>query len=247
MYSWMEYWSIRNKYFGENKREARKNYDEYMKAMKKKFSFSKAIHEEAKIIEKEKMNSAPTPTSNTLPLGWIAFEGQTYSLGTTEVSPYAYGIKQEGNNPMNYATATVQAGTTETQDQRKYLSQRLEDIYWELLRPLEAKFGLTDDERPLTPKDLKKRLADGMFVIKGIKDAEDDEDDEDDYFYGGWTNMIRWRDPAKKADHDGYVAAMKELQALRQKTLDIIKIDEPKAGLDAIKALEAWTPTGAAN
>ena len=58
-----------------------------------------------------------------------------------------------------------------------------------------------------------------------------------------WIDMIRWRDPAVKADHDGYTAARKELQEKRQAALDIIKIDDPKAGLDAIKALEAWEPS----
>lgn len=155
--------------------------------------------------------------------------------------------QQEGNNPMNYATATVHAATTETQDQRKYLSNRLDEIYYKLLRPLEAKFGLTDDDRPTSPKELKKRIEDGKFIIKGLPDDGEDEDEDDYCYYGSWAQMIRWRDPANKADHDGYATALKELQTLRQKTLDTIKIDEPKAGLDAIKALEAWTPTGAAN
>lgn len=208
-------------------------------------------------IEKDKMNSAPTPiaVTNTFPSGWTVCAGQTYSLGIIDdVIPNKpscmdiWAQKQEGNNPMNYATATVQAGTTETQDQRKYLSQRLESIYYDLRLPLFAQFGLTDDPCPKTPKELKQRIADGKFIIKGLKDDDnDDEFADDEYFYGSWESMIRWRDPAKKADSEGYVAATKELEDLRQKTLDIIKIDEPKAGLDAIKALEAWTPTGAAN
>jgi hypothetical protein len=161
-----------------------------------------------------------------------------------------YCNKKEGNNPMNYATATVQAGTTETQDQRKYLTQRLEEIFWELQRPLEAKFGLTDDKAPTTPKELKERIASGKFTIIGLpKDGDDEDEYDDDYFgcYTSWHRLLKWRDPSKKSDFEGFEAANKELRDLRQKTLDIIKIDEPKAGLDAIKALEAWKPTGAAN
>lgn len=156
------------------------------------------------------------------------------------------GKQKEGNNPMNYATATVTAATTETQDQRKYLANRLQDVYFDKERPLYAMFGLTDDEAPTSPKELKQRIADGKFTILGLpKDGEDE--DEDDFFYGGWSRMLRWRDPAKKLDRDGYDAARKELKDMYQKTLDIIKIDDVKAGLDAVKALEAWKPTGAAN
>lgn len=155
--------------------------------------------------------------------------------------------KKEGNNPMNYATATVHAATTETQDQRKYLQRRLEDIYIRKERPLYAAFGLTDDVAPSTPKELKARIADGKFTIIGLPKDEEDEDDFDDCYYGGWSRLIRWRDPAKKADQDGYDAARKALQDEFQKAMDTIKIDDVKAGLEAVKALEAWEPTGAAN
>ena len=173
------------------------------------------------------------------------------SFATVEVGQsvpkYGYSCKQEeGNNPMNYATATVQAATTETQDQRKYLTRRLDEVFYEKERPLYAAFGLTDDEPPSTPKELKARIADGKFTIVGLP-KDDDEDEDEMYFYGGWSRLIRWRDPAKKADQDGYDAARKELKAKYQEALDTIKIDEPKAGLDAVKALEAWEPKGAAN
>lgn len=148
---------------------------------------------------------------------------------------------------MNYATATVHAATTETQDQRKYLQRRLEDIYYMKERPLFAAFGLTDDEAPTTPKELKARIADGKFTIIGLPKDDEDEDDFDDCFYGSWSRLIRWRDPAKKADQDGYEAARKALKNEYQKAMDTIKIDDVKAGLEAVKALEAWEPTGAAN
>jgi len=143
--------------------------------------------------------------------------------------------KQEGINPMNYATATVQAATTETQDQRKYLEKRLQEVYYEKRDPLDAKFGLTDDDAPRTGTELIERLKEGKYTIKTDRD------------YWCWFDMIQWRSPDRKQDHDGYKAAIDDLKALRQKSLDIIKIEEPKAGLDAVKALEAWEPTGAAN
>ncbi len=146
--------------------------------------------------------------------------------------------QEEGINPMNYASASISTPATETQDQRKYLAQRLESVYCDKRDPLESEFGLVDDDAPQSLTELKARIADGKFTFREEKDIRP-------YFY--WTEMLRWRDPAKKADQEGFDAAKKALKAERQKALDIIKIDEPKAGLEAIKALEAWTPTGVAN
>ena len=164
----------------------------------------------------------------------------TNSLAPIAVcGPYTYGCKQEeGNNPMNYASASISTPATETQDQRKYLQSRLQDVYGAKKSPLQAQFGLIDDDAPETMKDLQERIAAGKFTFLDEKDARP---------YHHWTEMLRWRDPAKKADQDGYTAAKTELKAKYQAALDTIKIDEPKAGLEAVKALEAWTPTGAAN
>lgn len=155
-------------------------------------------------------------------------------------APANYGIganKEEGNNPMNYASATVTAATTEVQDQRKYLENRLRDVYSEKRNPLEATFGLIDDDAPTGPAELAKRLADGAYTLKT----------GDKYAYWGWFDLIQWRHPDRKQDTEGFSAAVAALKAEKQKALDIIKIEDPKAGLDAIKALEAWTPTGKAN
>lgn len=215
-----------------------------MSKSKKKFSFG------------ANMNSVPTPISVTSGCVTITtpymdmWAAKECSLGTVEAATplvdWGTYKKQEGNNPMNYATATVHAATTETQDQRNYLQSRLEDIYYTKERPLYAQFGLTDDEAPTTPKELKARITDGKFVIIGLP-KDDAEDDFDDCYYGGWSRLIRWRDPAKKADQGGYEAARKELKDEYQKALDVVKIDDVKAGLEAVKALEAWKPTGAAN
>lgn len=151
--------------------------------------------------------------------------------------------KQEGITPMNYASASVTTAPTEAQTQRKYLEQRLYDVYQGKREPLEAKFGLTDDAPPTTPSELAERLKAGKFAIRGL----DDGSDKNDYRYWSASELIRWRDPAKKADQAGFDAAKADLKAKRQAALDTIKIDEPKAGLDAVKALESWEPTGAAN
>ena len=151
--------------------------------------------------------------------------------------------EEKGNNPMNYASASISTPASETQDQRKYLSRRLEEVYADKRSPLEAAFGLTDDETPRGPRELAARLADGKYVIRGL------DNDNSAYSYKYWAagDLIQWRDPARKADQAGFDAARTDLKAKKQEALDTIKIDDPKAGLEAIKALEAWKPTGAAN
>jgi hypothetical protein len=225
--NFIEYFKVRNKYFGEGAYEAFCNYQNYEKHMKKK----------------DKMHT------HTLS-DFVVMPG-TYCLAPTPVpctAPVKKGCikKQEEENLMNYASASVIAtpATTETQDQRKYLAKRLDEVYHNHRDGLEAKFGLTDDEAPHGPKELAERLAAGKFSIRG---TGDDEKNAGSYRYWTAGDLIRWRDPAKKADQDGFDAARADLKAKKQAALDIIKIDEPKAGLDAVKALEAWEPTGAAN
>lgn len=165
-----------------------------------------------------------------------------------EAFPNGYTVpKQEGITPMNYANvanAVVSAPPSDTSIQRKYLEGRLQDIYYTKRDPLEAKFGLTDDDAPRTPKEFKERMDAGKFQIRGI---DIDKDKGEQYRYWHWTDLIRWRDPAVKADQEGFDAAKKDLKAKRQAALDIIKIGEPADGLKAIQELEAWEPTGAAS
>lgn len=136
-----------------------------------------------------------------------------------------------------YASATVAAATTETQDQRKYLERRLQDVYSSKRDPLEAKFGLVDDDAPVDAADFEKRIKDGAFTMRT----------GDKYRFWHWTDLIQWRHPDRKQDTEGFTAAKEDLKAKKQVALDTIKIEDPKAGLEAIKALEAWEPTGAVN
>lgn len=145
---------------------------------------------------------------------------------------------QEGNNPMSaYASATIAAPTTETQDQRKYLEKRLNEVYRSKRDPLEAKFGLVDDDAPQGAAEFQKRIADGAYTMRT----------GDKYQYWHWTDLIQWRHPDRKQDNEGFAAARTDLKAKKQAALDIIKIEDPTAGLKAIKDLESWEPTGAAN
>lgn len=185
------------------------------------------------------MKSAPTPIAITSVFDYIpSYSNSFVSVVTDQPAPckkaFSFGCKQEeGNNPMNYATATVQAATTETQDQRKYLEKRLQEVYHDKRDNLEAHFGIIDDDAPNGPAELAERLKDGKYTLRT----------GDRYQYWHWTELIQWRHPDRKQDFEGFEAAKKDLQSLRQKSLDTIKIDDVKACLDAVKALEAWEPT----
>lgn len=173
------------------------------------------------------------------PSNWLTFS--LAPLQEAECNPDSYGFKQEGITPMNYASASVTTAPTETETQRKYLEKRLYEVYHDKREPLEAKFGLTDDPYPQDGKDLAQRIKDGKFIIRGV-----DTDEQIPSYYGTY-DLIRWRDPAKKADQEGFDAAKADLKEKRQAALDTIKIDDVKAGLEAVKSLETWEPTGAAN
>lgn len=212
---------------------------------------------ERKQVYKQYVKEQEVPSYKAITGEWITYGSTTNSLaqlpsavpsttlsGNTSNWFTVDEVKQEGNNPMNYASASISTPATETQDQRKYLERRLFEVYADKRDPLESLFGLLDDHAPQTPAELAARIADGKFTIRG---TGDDTKNAAHYRYWGAAELIQWRDPAKKADMDGFKAAKDALKAERQKALDIIKIDDPKSGLEAIKALEAWTPTGAAN
>src|SRR5687768_6730295 len=99
--------------------------------------------EEKKMSASKSIWFSSPKTSTNVVLGTIEVDCPLACVKTEPCPAYnpiyeAECKKQEGNNPMNsYATATVQAGTTETQDQRKYLEKRLHEVYSEKRDPLE--------------------------------------------------------------------------------------------------------------
>ena len=274
MLSWIEYKEIRYKFFGEKRPEARKNFHEYVRIMKKKYGKTEPMNCATGPAEYKQTTvsnvtagivanyctpcNAQPPANQVYDVGhshtvsWpsvLSSGDVTYSFGTCEAAPpmppgYAipdWSVNQEkGNNPMNYATANVVTApqTSETQDQRKYLTQRLSEVYHTKRDPLEQKFGLYDDDAPTSSTELAERLKEGKYTLRTDKEVGR---------WAMWFEHIQWRSPDRKRDDEGFKAAVDDLKAERQKALDIIKIEDPKAGLEAIKALEAWEPKNAAN
>src|SRR5690348_15288460 len=75
----------------------------------------------------------------------MAYPVPTLSFGSCKTSTPVMisSDQQEGNNPMyaNVANAAITVPPTEVQDQRKYLENRLEKLFWKKDEPLYSQFG----------------------------------------------------------------------------------------------------------
>ena len=141
-----------------------------------------------------------------------------------------WGNKKD-TSPMNsYASATVISTESSDRDQRHYLIDRMYTIYYTAKTALQRKFGLMDDEAPVTLADTVKRIQDGQFVIP--------EKYGDKNTYGS-LSYIRWRDPKAVEDKAGYEAAKADLKKAFTKVEDTIRILPPADGLKALQDFEA--------
>lgn len=121
----------------------------------------------------------------------------------------------------------------DTQAQKSYLNHRLWNVSNEKETEIRKIFGLTDDGRPTSAKELVDRITAGKYVLG---------DRQDDYTYDPLM-FIEWRDPAVKKDPDGAAAAMKIKEEKSTDVEDIIMTGSSIDALAAIKAFQAWVPT----
>lgn len=114
-----------------------------------------------------------------------------------------------------------------------HLRDRAESVFFTHQRNLQKKFGLVDDDAPLTANELVQRIKDGKFVIP--------EGKGDTRYYSGYngTAMIEWRDPAVKKDRKGYDEAEKVLNKAVTELGDKIEILDPVESLKALQEFEA--------
>lgn len=132
-------------------------------------------------------------------------------------------LKEEKENNMSDNLAV----------QRRYLENRLYSTWINKIHAAEKKFGLTDEMPPKDPFELVKRIQDGQFVLP-VKD-------EGQEWYGNPTHYIRWRDPAKVEDKEGFKAFRVLLDKQNTLVKDAIFVKEPSEALEALQAWEAET------
>lgn len=145
----------------------------------------------------------------------------TYVLPST---PVCANKKENNMHIDDYNDIDVQA--------RQRLTSRTYEAFCAHDRKLENEFHLTDDEAPKTPSEFLQRIKDGKFVLPT------DEEFKKHYNYLRDPGaLIKWRDPAVKADKDGYDAAHKKLIAARDDVFDAIMVKKP---IDALKDVQAF-------
>lgn len=139
--------------------------------------------------------------------------------------------KKEAPSMPAYQNTTLAVSGPEPEEkrQRDYLVRELKHVWEEKLDPLPHEFGLTDDERPKSPKELVERIKAGQIVLPENADKEN--------WYNPW-DTIRWRNPKTKEDVEGYKAAKQELSDAFIKTKRQIMIASLADGLVALEKFE---------
>ena len=111
-----------------------------------------------------------------------------------------------------------------------HLADRLDSLRYDKTNELLVKYGMTDDDAPVTLEQFIKRIQDGKFKVP--------EDKLDKNWYYNLGNTFRWRDPSVKEDEEGYKKAYAILRKAFLETTDIINIKDADEGLKAVQEFE---------
>lgn len=138
------------------------------------------------------------------------------------------------------ANATVVAVAADPEkDMREHLSRRLRRVYNDKTDKLYKDFYSVDE--PKTKEEILSRLKSGKFTL------EDSSFDKEGNLrpYDSAVGALSWR--LAPVDDKGYEAARKLVADEYTKVDDTITVMSPEVGLEALRAFEAWQPTGKAN
>ena len=142
-------------------------------------------------------------------------------------------VPKKKEHTMSYVNAQIAqvSSPSESEQQRDYFLERLRHLAYEKDRAAEKHFGLLDDPRPSTAKELIKRIKDGKFYIE-----KDHEDKEAGVYY--ILDFFKWRDPDLKKDQEGY-SATRELIAKAVAEAEDEIWNDSKNALKAIHKFES--------
>lgn len=194
---------------------------------------------------------------------WInaAGEKMEYLAPTTTCTSNAVPC-QKGNNPMitfhEYqdpfpvkkckdasagagAVASVTINATDPDaEKRNHLESRARDIFYFKREEIGNIFFIDEPDGPRTAKELKQRLAKGLYTVTVPKNENDEDDEYCCGFY--WRDAFSWRTPDTMADRKGHKAALEAFNKFYADQMDIIKIGSPTEGLEALKLIQEWKP-----
>lgn len=122
--------------------------------------------------------------------------------------------------------------TTPMFDTKRYLRDRIEDIWFDGKKALARKFNIFENDPPNTAKELVERIKSDQYTLPTT-----DEDGITAYGTGPY-GMI-WRDPTQVADRKGYEEAAKALLETKRDTIDIVFASDEATGLKALQEFKA--------
>lgn len=123
---------------------------------------------------------------------------------------------------------------TEAQQAKDYLIHSLNMVMNQKLGELVYEFGI-EQKYPKTVGELRQAYKDGWLKLNIPAEAKDSK-----RVYS-WFDHIRFGDPTKKRDEEGYDAAVKAVQKAASDVKDQIVVMGPEKGLEALNAFKAET------
>ena len=118
----------------------------------------------------------------------------------------------------------------DVQNTRRYLIHEINDLSDRTHINLKHKFNMVDDDPPSWGKELVQRILDGKYSI-----PEPYENENWVYPYN-----IRWHDPSKKKDKEGFKTAWDSFTTAEQKATDTANVLTAAEGLAALDDLREY-------
>lgn len=164
-------------------------------------------------------------------------ETQTVSYATmitesTGTYPEVRGVPCKQKEKDTTMTHLYETGS----EPKNYLFKRLDAAAVQKKDDLKRTFGLVDDAAPATLTELIARIQAGNIVLPHDADNKDRWAYTDD---GYMIRQVRYRDPAKVEDKDGYSVASDKVNAAKKTVEDTIVVMDAPSGLKALQDFEA--------
>lgn len=179
---------------------------------------------------------APTFTPSTIQ-GMVSTVIMMDSFGTLNVPT------NEKDNTMRVYSNNAEQFAIE---QRNYIAHQLDLAATEANTSLTKFFAIFDDAAPATPKEFVDRILAGKYILPKNRRGDDLSEDtcdcyDDDFCYQSPAQMIIWRDPAKKADRDGYDAAVEDMNAAKKAANEVVMLGTLEEARKALEDFRAKT------